>query len=157
MKKKVLELLVAIASVALIAGLIWFVLNLFLNPAPTVGTAEVECHGQIETPLGNEIYVTENNQRTEKKRLIPEEIKDDIPMLPYDEHIVVRYNGDSQNGGFFFTIYNEDLTVYEDKKSFFTPLTEPGTYYLCIEVFWGTEKRNIGMEYYIGLTVDASG
>ena len=69
------------------------------------------------------------------------------------DHIVVRFEGRSQNGPFYFTIYDEDGLTYSEKKAEFRTPTEPGTYLVCEETYWGVEKNNIGMEYYFWIVV----
>ena len=75
-------------------------------------------------------------------------------MCIRDSDITAKYEGNSENGSFYFTIYTDEFQGYTEKKSWFTPLEEPGNYLVCIETYWGTEKNNIGMEYYFWLQVE---
>lgn len=142
----------ALAMVLGILGLGYLLLSLFQSGPVEVGTVTVVSAGKEVTPLQNKIYVTQDGVVTEKRRLVPGEIGDSAPTVEVD-HIVVRFEGRSQNGPFYFTIYDEDGLTYSEKKAEFRTPTEPGTYLVCEETYWGVEKNNIGMEYYFWIVV----
>lgn len=154
MKKKVLEYIAAIGTIALIAGILWLIMTAITKPRPEIGEVTVTSGSATIKPYCNQIYVTEKKVRTNAKRLVPEEIVGKLDYIEYTEDIKMNYDGKSQNGGFYFTVYDEDLNIYEDKKAFYTPLTEPGIYIICIECYWGNENDNIGTEYYFGTYVE---
>lgn len=153
MAKKVLEYVIALGAIGLMALLLWFILNPFLNSSPVVGQVIVSNLDTEIQPVGNEIYRTGKNTKTESARLKPAEIANELPEIRYDDGFSSRYENGSNTDGFYFTIYNEDLTVNMERGKTMYPPEEPGTYIICIEGYWGTSKNNIGMEYYFKLLV----
>ena len=107
-----------------ILGLGYLLLSLFQSGPVEVGTVTVVSAGKEVTPLQNEIYVTQDGVVTEKRRLVPGEIGDSAPTVEVD-HIVVRFEGRSQNGPFYFTIYDEDGLTYSEKKAESAPPPSP--------------------------------
>jgi hypothetical protein len=155
-EKRASDYLLAAAVLLVIFGILYLLLGNIGNGPPEVGVVTVTSGGVSGSPLGNEIYTTEGDKKTEKKRLVPEEVGEQAPTFPYSDDITVNYDGKSENGAFYFTQYQEvdgALEVVADRKTFFTPLEDPGTYLVCIETYWGTEENNIGTEYYFWLTV----
>ena len=153
MKRKLLEFGGAAVVLLGILGILYLVLGRIGNGPPEVGAVTIRCGEESAVPLGNEIYTTEDGKKKEERRLVPEEIGEKAPRLVYNDDITANYEGKSENGSFYFTVYTEEFQVYTEKKSWFTPLEEPGNYLVCIETYWGTEKNNIGMEYYVWLEV----
>ena len=133
----------ALAMVLAILGMGWLLLTLLESGPPEVGTVTVTSAGKEVTPLGNQIYVTEDGQVTEGRRLVPSEIGDQAPTVELDPSITVGFEGRSQNGSFYFTIYDQAGRVY----------SETGKFLVCEETYWGNEKNNIGMEYYFWIQV----
>ena len=154
MKRKLLEFGGAAVVLLGILGILYLVLGRIGNGPPEVGSVTIRCGEESVIPLGNEIYRTEDGKKREERRLVPEEIGEEAPLLAYNDDITAKYEGNSENGSFYFTIYTDEFQGYTKKKSWFTPLEEPGNYLVCIETYWGTEKNNIGMEYYFWLQVE---
>lgn len=153
MKRKLWEYMLAVLVIAVLAGVIWLVTSLLLSSSPEVGTAVVKAGDQQVIPLAGEIYVTEKKEKKQTKQLVLEEIAADIPYLAYSDDLRVNYEGKSQNGDFGFTIYTEDFEAKTPRREQFIKPQEPGRYIVRIDTYWGTEKENIGMEYYFGILV----
>ena len=143
----------AAAMVLGILGLMYLLVGRMGGGPPKVGTVTISSRDTVAEPLQNEIYTTEKGQRREKRRLVPGEIGDTAPMLPYDTSLTVMFDGESSNGPFYFTLYDREGKVYSDKKAEFESPQEPGRYLVCEETYWGREKENIGMEYYFWIEV----
>lgn len=120
---------------------------------PEVGEVILRSLDTEARPLQNEIYTTEKGQRFEKRRLIPSEAGDNAPVVEYDHSITVLFQGVSDNGPFYFTIYDADGQTYSDRKAEFECPTEPGRYLVCEETYWGQKNDNIGVEYYFWIEV----
>jgi len=148
--KKLGEYALAVVIVLGILGLLYLIVNGFLQSEPEVGTITYKCGDEQITPIQNEIYITENRVSVNKKRLVLEEFSD-IPSLNYNGVLNASIEGKSENGAFYFTIYNEDYSIYAPQKASFTDPKEKGIYIVHVETYWGTEKDNIGMEYYFKL------
>ena len=103
--------------------------------------------------MENEIYSTGKGVRRDKRRLVPGEIGEKAPVVEYDHSITLRFEGKSDNGPFYFVIYDEKEQIYSEKKAEFECPREPGRYLVCEETYWGQEKDNIGMEYYFWIEV----
>lgn len=148
MGKRLIEILAGFALVALIcAGLFFLFTAIFNDPEPEVGTAVISTNDASITPVQNVIYRTADKQRTDEEPLVLSEVADSLPEIGYDQSLTGLFKDGSKNGSFYFTVYDEGFEVYEDKKAFFPELTEPGTYIIHTETYWGTEDNNIGMEY----------
>lgn len=148
MGRKLIEILAGFALVALICVGLFFLLKAILNdPEPEVGTALISTNEDSVTPVEHVIYRTADKQRTDEKPLVLADTADSLPEIVYDVTLTGLFKDGSKNGPFYFTIYDELLAVYEDKKAFFPMLTEPGTYIVHTETYWGTEDNNVGMEY----------
>ena len=145
MKRKLLEFGGAAVVLLGILGILYLVLGRIGNGPPEVGSVTIRCGEESVIPLGNEIYRTEDGKKREERRLVPEEIGEEAPLLAYNDDITAKYEGNSENGSFYFTIYTDEFQGYTE---------EPGNYLVCIETYWGTEKNNIGMEYYFWLQVE---
>ncbi len=143
----------AAAMVLGILGLMYLLLGWAGSGAPEVGTVTLESLGVAVKPLQNEIYTTEDGERRDKKRLVPGEIGDSAPLVEYDHSITLYFDGKSDNGPFYFVIYDEDEQIYSDKKAEFECPQEPGRYLVCEETYWGQKKDNIGVEYYFWIEV----
>ncbi len=143
----------AAAMVLGILGLMYLLLGRQGNSAPEVGSVTLQSLDTIVEPLQNEIYVTEKGERKEKRRLVPGEIGDRAPTVEFDPSISLLFEGKSDNGPFYFVIYDKDEKLYSDKKTEFECPKEPGRYLVCEETYWGREKENIGMEYYFWIEV----
>lgn len=120
---------------------------------PAVGTVTLKSLDVEARPLQNEIYTTEKGRRLEKRRLIPGEVGGQAPTVEYDHSITLYFEGDSDNGPFYFTIYDEAGQVYSDKKAEFECPRQPGKYLVCEETYWGQKNDNIGVEYYFWIQV----
>ena len=91
--------------------------------------------------------------RTETRRLVPSEIGDSAPGVVFDHSTSILPQGESENGDFAFTIYDEEGRVYTETADYFQCPQEPGVYLVCEEFYWGTSQENIGMEYYFWIEV----
>lgn len=128
-------------------------LGSFGSGAPEVGTVTVKSDGVQETPLQNQIYTTTKGERTESRRLVPSEVGDSAPTVVFDHSTSILFEGKSDNGAFAFTIYDQEGRVYTETTDSFQCPQEPGKYLVCEECYWGTQRENIGMEYYFWLEV----
>lgn len=141
----------------LVVGTILLVMYLLIgrigSGPPEVGTVTLKSGGEEYTPLQNQIYTTEEGEREESRRLVPGEIGDSAPTVVFDHTTSILFEGRSDNGGFYFTIYDEDGMVYTEKADYFQCPQEPGRYLVCEEAYWGTAKENIGVEYYFWIEV----
>ena len=120
---------------------------------PEVGQVTLKSEGQEYTPLSHQIYTTHKAEREESRRLVPAEVGDKAPRAVFGDSTSILSDGRSDNGGFYFTIYNEEGRVYTETADFFQCPQEPGVYLVCEECYWGTSRENIGMEYYFWLEV----
>ena len=150
--------LLVYGGAAAVMGLILLVMFLLLGSwgtgDPQVGTVVLKSQGQEYTPLSNQIYVTQGGQRQEGRRLVPAEVGDSAPTVVFDHSLTIGYTGKSANGGFAFTIYDEEGRVYTQRlSSAFVCPREPGRYLVCEECYWGGKRENIGMEYYFWIEV----
>ena len=73
--------------------------------------------------------------------------------MVFDHATSILPQGGSDNGDFAFTIYDEAGRVYTETADSFQCPQEPGTYLVCEEFYWGTQRENIGMEYYFWIEV----
>lgn len=154
MGRKLIEILAGFALVALICAGLFFLFTAIVNdPEPEVGTAAVSNNDGTITPVENVIFRTQDKQRTDEERLVLSDVADGLPEIGYDKSLTGLFKDGSKNGPFYFTIYDASLAVYEDQKAFFPELTEPGTYIVLTETYWGTEDNNVGMEYLYKVTV----
>lgn len=151
--KRIFEYAIALGVVGLLALVMMLVAGIFTNTTPEVGQVYVKNSETQITPVSSEIYVTQGKTVAEKKRLVPEEISASLPVLKMDDALTVLYEGGSDNGGFYFTIYRENMDIYTEKKNTFTAPYRPGIYVICLELYWGSPSDNIGMEYYFKLEV----
>lgn len=122
---------------------------------PEVGTVTLKSMDISVPPLENEIYVTKDGEKKEKRRLVPGEIGNRAPTLPYDHSLTVAFEGKSDNGPFTFTIYDENEKVYTEKTDQFLCPEKPGKYLVCEETYWGDKNDNIGMEYYFWIEIES--
>ena len=122
MKRKLLEFGGAAVVLLGILGILYLVLGRIGNGPPEVGSVTIRCGEESVIPLGNEIYRTEDGKKREERRLVPEEIGEEAPLLAYNDDITAKYEGNSENGSFYFTIYTDEFQGYTEKKSWFTPL-----------------------------------
>lgn len=143
----------AILMVTFILMVMLLIFGQFNTGTPQVGTVTISSGGQEYTPLANQIYTTHKRERTESRRLVPSEVGDSAPTVPFDHSTTVQFDGWSDNGDFAFTIYDQDGLVYTETASSFQCPEEPGTYLVCEECYWGTQRENIGMEYYFWIEV----
>ena len=153
-KTKVIVYGGALLMILLILAIMWFLLGRFGKVEPVVGTVTVKNSQTEITPLQNEIYVTESGEQRDKKRLVPGEIGDTAPTIDFEGGVNVSFDGKSNNGGFFFTIYDENEAVYTEKSESFAVPEEAGKYLVCEEAYWGDAKDNIGVEYYFWIVVE---
>ncbi len=141
----------------LIVGTILLVMYLLIgrigSGPPEVGTVTLKSGGEEYTPLQNQIYTTEDGERVESRRLVPGEIGDSAPTVVFDDTTSILFEGKSNNEDFSFTIYDQDGRVYTEETYYFQCPQEPGKYLVCEEANWGTEKDNIGVEYYFWIEV----
>lgn len=121
--------------------------------SPEVGTVTLKNQGQEYTPLANQIYVTQQGERQESRRLVPSEVGEEAPSIVFDHSTSILFAGRSDNGDFAFTIYDQEGRVYTETTDSFLCPQEPGTYLVCEECYWGTARENIGMEYYFWIEV----
>ena len=154
MKQKLLDLVLAACTLLVILSILYFSLGWIGNGPPQVGKTFVNSAGTSIEPLANECFTTEDGSRKEKKRLLPQEAGEAAPKLQYDRDFSVRYEGGSENGGFYFTVYDESFEIAQERRTWFPELTEPGDYLICLECYWGKEKENIGMEYYFWFQIE---
>lgn len=148
MGRKLIDILAGFALVALICAGLYFLLNAIINdPEPEQGIAVISTNDASITPVENIIYRTADKQRTDEKYLVLADVADSLPEIVYNISLTGTFQDGSKNGPFYFTVYDESLTVYEDKKAFFPELLEPGVYIIRTETYWGTEDNNIGTEY----------
>lgn len=143
----------AAAMVLGILAVMYLLVGRIGSGPPEVGTVTLKSGGVEVAPLQNEIYVTEHGEAREKRRLVPGDIGDRAPTVEYDTSISLLFEGASDNGPFYFTIYDEAEKVYSDKKTEFLCPQEPGKYLVCEETYWGRKDENIGMEYYFWIVI----
>ena len=143
----------AILMVTFILMVMLLIFGQFNTGTPQVGTVTISSGGQEYTPLANQIYTTHKRERTESRRLVPSEVGDSAPTLVFDHSTTVHFDGWSDNGDFAFTIYDPDGVVYTESGGSFQGPEEPGTSLVCEECYWGTQRENIGMEYYFWIEV----
>lgn len=136
-----------------IVGLLYLLLGQAGSGPPEVGTVTLKSQGTETQPLQNQIYTTEGGARKESRRLVPGEIGSSAPLVEFDPSISLLFEGKSNNGPFYFTIYDADEKIYSDKKAEFECPTQPGDYLVCEETYWGQKSDNIGMEYYFWIRV----
>ena len=112
-------------AVLMVGGilLVMYLLLGGIGSTPQVGTVTVRSSSGEVTPLSNQIYTTTRGDRTESRRLVPGEVGDRAGR------------------------------VYTETADFFQCPQEPGTYLVCEEFYWGTQRENIGMEYYFWIEV----
>ena len=84
---------------------------------------------------------------------MPGEVGDSAPTVVFDHATSILPQGGSDNGDFAFTIYDEAGRVYTETADYFQCPQEPGTHLVCEEFYWGTQRENIGMEYYFWIEV----
>ena len=141
----------------LMVGTILLVLYLLLGRVgsgpPEVGAVTLKSDGLTATPLQNQIYTTQDGKREDMRRLVPSEVGEEAPTVVFDHSTTVLFEGDSENGDFAFTIYDEQGRIYKERSDMFQCPQEPGKYLVCEETYWGTAKENIGMEYYFWIEV----
>ena len=142
-------------AVLMVGGilLVMYLLLGGIGSTPQVGTVTVRSSSGEVTPLSNQIYTTTRGDRTESRRLVPGEVGDSAPAVVFDHATSILPQGGSDNGDFAFTIYDEAGRVYTETADFFQCPQEPGTYLVCEEFYWGTQRENIGMEYYFWIEV----
>ena len=75
---------------------------------PEVGQVTLKSEGQEYTPLSHQIYTTHKGEREESRRLVPAEVGDKAPRAVFGHSTSILFEGRSDNGGFYFTIYNEE-------------------------------------------------
>ena len=121
--------------------------------SPEVGTVTLKNQGQEYTPLANQIYVTQQGERQESRRLVPSEVGEEAPSIVFDHSTSILFAGRSDNGDFAFTIYDQEGRVYTETTDSSLCPQERGTYLVCEECYWGTARENIGMEYYFWIEV----
>ena len=143
----------AAAMVLGILAVMYLLVGRIGSGPPEVGTVLLRSGGAEVQPLQNEIYVTEGGVKKEKRRLVPGEIGNRAPQVEYDSSISLLFDGKSDNGPFYFTLYDAQEKVYSEKKAEFILPGEPGTYLVCEETYWGQKDENIGVEYYFWITV----
>lgn len=154
MKQRIGEYAAALGTIAFMVILLTLIFGNIGNGPAQVGTVQVRTQAGEVVPLENEIYRTDNNTMEEGNPLVLETAAERAPSLEYDNTITIVYDGGSgAKGGFYFTIYHEDLSVFQERQDAFTLLAKPGKYLLRFEAYWGTEKTNIGMEYFVWLEV----
>ena len=142
-------------AVLMVGGilLVMYLLLGGIGSTPQVGTVTVRSSSGEVTPLSNQIYTTTRGDRTESRRLVPGEVGDSAPTVVFDHATSILPQGGSDNGDFAFTIYDEAGRVYTETADYFQCPQEPGTYLVCEEFYWGTQRENIGMEYYFWIEV----
>lgn len=142
-------------AVLMVGGilLVMYLLLGGIGSTPQVGTVTVRSSSGEVTLLSNQIYTTIRGDRTESRRLVPGEVGDSAPTVVFDHATSILPQGGSDNGDFAFTIYDEAGRVYTETADFFQCPQEPGTYLVCEEFYWGTQRENIGMEYYFWIEV----
>ena len=153
MKRKLLDLFLAAGVLLLILSVLYLLLGQIGNGPPQVGKTIVSSAGTSLEPLSHECFITQDGKRKEKKRLLPQEAGKEAPTLLYDRDFSVRYEGGSENGGFYFTVYDENFEIAQERRTWFPEVKDPGNYLICLECYWGKEKENIGMEYYFWFQV----
>lgn len=151
MKRKLLEFGGALLMMGGILAIMLLLLGNVGNEPPEVGTAQMKAAGKTITPVCLETYETVGGVKTEKPVETPEAAA--LPEIDYDDSLTASYDGKSLNGPFYFTFFHEDMTVASDKKAFFEKPEEAGVYVVKIETYWGSEKDNIGVEYYFRLNI----
>lgn len=52
--------------------------------SPEVGTVTLKNQGQEYTPLANQIYVTQQGEPQESRRLVPSEVGEEAPSIVFD-------------------------------------------------------------------------
>lgn len=141
----------------LVVGTILLVMYLLIgrigSGPPEVGAVTITSQGEEVAPLANQIYTTEKGQRQEGRRLVPAEVGDSAPTVAFDHSTTVHFEGGSNSDGFAFTIYTGEGRVYTDTLESFVCPRVPGKYLVCEECYWGTNRQNIGMEYYFWIEV----
>jgi len=148
MGRKLIEILAGFSLVALICAGLFFLLSAIMSdPDPEAGTVMISTNDVSITPVENVVYRTVDKQRTDEEYLVLADVADSLPEIVYNASLTGLFQDGSKNGPFYFTVYDESLVVYEDKKAFFPELSEPGVYVIHTETYWGTEDNNIGMEY----------
>ena len=142
-------------AVLMVGGilLVMYLLLGGIGSTPQVGTVTVRSSSGEVPPLSNQIYTTTRGDRTESRRLVPSEVGDSAPTVVFDHATSILPQGGSDNGDFAFTIYDEAGRVYTETADYFQCPQEPGTYLVCEEFYWGTQRENIGMEYYFWIEV----
>ena len=143
----------AVLMVGFILAVMYLLLGQVDGGPPQVGTVTLKSGGEEYTPLENQIYTTEKGVRTETRRLVPSEIGNSAPGVVFDHSTSILPQGESENGDFAFTIYDEEGRVYTETADYFQCPQEPGVYLVCEEFYWGTSQENIGMEYYFWIEV----
>ena len=126
-------------AVLMVGGilLVMYLLLGGIGGTPQVGTVTVRSSSGEVTPLSNQIYTTTRGDRTESRRLVPGEVGDSAPTVVFDHATSIL-----PQGGF-----------YTETADYFQCPQEPGTYLVCEEFYWGTQRENIGMEYYFWIEV----
>ena len=143
----------ALAMVLGILGFLYLLLGQVGSGPPEVGTVTLKSQGKAVQPLQNQIYTTEGGILREGRRLVPGEVGGSAPLVEFGPSISLLFEGRSDNGPFYFTIYGQDGQVYSGKKTAFECPRQPGDYLVCEETYWGREDDNIGMEYYFWIRV----
>lgn len=143
----------ALVMVLAIVGVMYLLLGRIGSGPPEVGTVTLISGGVEVQPLQNQIYLTQNGEKREQKRLVPGEIGNDAPTVEYDSSITLMFDGKSDNGPFYFTIYDEEERIYSEIRAEFVAPDREGRYLVCEETYWGQKDENIGMEYYFWIEV----
>lgn len=143
----------AVAVVGGILLILYLLLGNIGSGPPEVGSVTVRCGGVSAPPLSNEIYVTADKNKTEKRRLVPEEIWEQAPQFVYRNGLNVSFDKGSAVEGLTFTVYDRENNAILQRADTFSVPEEPGEYLVCEELYWGTAQNNIGMEYYFRLSI----
>jgi hypothetical protein len=154
MKKKIKEMFLSAAVIAVLVGIVWLVTGVLTDNTPEIGKVFLSTSEQAKiSPLENEIYRTTKKVKTEHKRLDAREIDASLPLIIYDEGFKADYEIKSSKGTFQFKILDKDYNLYREIDTALRIPKDPGDYIICMEIQWGSNNENIGMEYYYKLRI----
>ena len=154
MNRKILEYGGAVAVVGVILLITFLLFNNLGKEPPAAGEMLVQNQGVSAKALSNEIYREKDGIKTEKRRLVPQEIGDSAPTFVYDEGLSVDFQGGTDQWKITFTLFDNAGNVLDENADAFHAPESPGRYLVCEEVAWGRKEENIGMEYYFWLVVE---